>query len=93
MFGKPATEQDTEAVFTYGSEAPSGMAAVAGIVVGNMKTRVQRDLLEFKEQLTVLLVGLLFVLLSADVRLSDVTALGWAGVATVDCDRRRGGCP
>jgi NhaP-type Na+/H+ or K+/H+ antiporter len=57
--------------------------AVAGIVVGNMKTRVQRDLLEFKEQLTVLLVGLLFVLLSADVRLSDVTALGWAGVATV----------
>lgn len=57
--------------------------AIAGLVVGNMRTRVQRELLEFKEQLTILLVGLLFVLLSADVRLSDVLALGWPGLATV----------
>jgi NhaP-type Na+/H+ or K+/H+ antiporter len=56
---------------------------VAGLVVGNMRTRVQRDLLEFKEQLTVMLVGMLFVMLAAGVRLADVRSLGWPGVATV----------
>jgi len=57
--------------------------ALAGLVVGNMSTRGARELAEFKEQLTILLVGFLFVLLSAAVRLEDVFALGWAGVATV----------
>jgi len=57
--------------------------AIAGIVVGNMGIALHRDLLEFKEQLTTLLIGLLFVLLAADVRLADVLALGWPGVATV----------
>jgi NhaP-type Na+/H+ or K+/H+ antiporter len=63
----------------------SGIAAVmvAGIVVGNLRSPAQRDLLEFKEQLTVLLIGLLFVLLAADVRLAEVRALGWPGLATV----------
>lgn len=56
---------------------------VAGLVVGNMEIRVQRHLLEFKEQLTVMFIGMLFVLLAADVRLSDVRALGWPGVLTV----------
>ena len=65
--------------------AESGiMAAVtAGAVVGNARARVERDLKEFKEQLTTLLIGLLFVLLAADVRVADVAALGWAGVAVV----------
>lgn len=58
-------------------------AAVAGLVVGNMKTRLDRELREFKEQLTIMLVGLLFVLLAADVRLADVYSLGWAGVSTI----------
>lgn len=58
-------------------------AAVAGLVVGNFGTGISRDLREFKEELTVLLVGLLFVLLAADVRLEEVTALGWPGVAVV----------
>ncbi len=57
--------------------------AVAGMVVGNMNTRVDRDLREFKDQLTVLLVGLLFVLLAADVRLADIRALGLAGFGVV----------
>lgn len=56
---------------------------VAGFVVGNMETRVQKELMEFKEQLTVLLIGLLFVLLSADVRVASVAELGWPGVLTV----------
>jgi len=65
--------------------AESGIlaATVAGVVVGGMRTRLQRELREFKEQLTVLLVGLLFILLAADVRLAEVTGLGWRGVLTV----------
>jgi hypothetical protein len=53
------------------------------MVVGNMRTRVLPHLLEFKEQLTVLMIGLLFVLLAADVRLVEVQALGWPAVWTV----------
>lgn len=58
-------------------------AAVAGLVVGNVGPPVSRELREFKEQMTVLLVGLLFVLLAADVRLSSVTSLGWGALAVV----------
>lgn len=56
---------------------------VAGIVVGNSSPRALAELREFKEQLTVLLLGMLFVLLAADVRVAQVRSLGWAGVATV----------
>jgi NhaP-type Na+/H+ or K+/H+ antiporter len=63
----------------------SGIAAVivAGMVVGNTRFGVWRELQAFKEQLTVMLIGLLFVLLAADVRLSQVRALGWLGLVTV----------
>lgn len=63
----------------------SGILAViiAGIVVGNSPVRALADLREFKEQLTILLLGLLFVLLAADVRLAEVRSLGWAGLGTV----------
>jgi NhaP-type Na+/H+ or K+/H+ antiporter len=63
----------------------SGIAAVtmAGIVIGNFSTRALRDLVEFKEELTVLLIGMLFVLLAADVRLTQVMALGWPGLGVV----------
>jgi NhaP-type Na+/H+ or K+/H+ antiporter len=63
----------------------SGIVTVvmAGLVVGNSRAPAVADLREFKEQLTVMLVGLLFVLLAADVRLAQVRALGWAGLATV----------
>ena len=65
--------------------AVSGIAAVvvAGVVVGNLRSRFDRDLREFKDQLTVLLIGMLFVLLAADVRLEEVRALGWRGAAVV----------
>ena len=58
-------------------------ATVAGMVVGNRGTRVRRDLMEFKEQLTVLFIGLLFVLLAADVRVAQVLELGLPGLLTV----------
>jgi NhaP-type Na+/H+ or K+/H+ antiporter len=57
--------------------------AIAGVVVGNVRTRVDRDLREFKDQLSLLMIGLLFVLLAADVRFAEVRALGWAGLALV----------
>lgn len=55
----------------------------AGLVVGNARTPVERELKEFKEQLTVLLIGMLFILLAADVRIADVGVLGWRGVLVV----------
>jgi len=60
----------------------SGIAAVtiAGLVVGNSTSHVDRELREFKEQLTVLFIGMLFVLLVADVRIADIVALGWRGL-------------
>jgi Trk K+ transport system NAD-binding subunit len=53
------------------------------MVVGNARTRVQRELKEFKEQLTVLLIGMLFVILAADVRLAEISALGRRGLIVV----------
>lgn len=63
----------------------SGIAAVtaAGLVVGNIRSQMLSDLMEFKEQLTVMLIGLLFVLLSADVRFAQIEALGVPGLLTV----------
>ena len=63
----------------------SGILAVivAGIVVGSSPVQALGELREFKEQLTILLLGLLFVLLAADVRLAQVRFLGWAGLGTV----------
>jgi len=75
-------------VLYFGANAiqlESGIVAVtvAGLVVGNSKTVVQRELREFKEQLTVMLIGMLFILLAADVRLVDIQSLGMGGILTV----------
>jgi NhaP-type Na+/H+ or K+/H+ antiporter len=64
-------------------ETGIGAAVAAGLVVGNAPRRVVGELREFKEQLSTLFIGLLFVLLAADVRLYEVRALGWAGAALV----------
>ncbi|MGF1464819.1 MAG: cation:proton antiporter [Sandaracinaceae bacterium] len=63
----------------------SGIAAViaAGLVVGSTRTHEPEALAEFKEELTVMLIGLLFVLLTAQVRFAEVLDLGWAGLAVV----------
>lgn len=63
----------------------SGIAAVtaAGVVAGNRYREEQRDLRHFKEQLTLMLIGMLFVLLAADVRIARVQGLGWGGVLVV----------
>ena len=56
---------------------------IAGIVVGNGKLAARQAMLEFKEQLTMLLIGLLFILLTANIRISDVIGLGWKGLVSV----------
>ena len=64
-------------------ESGIGTVTVAGVVMGNVRSRVSKDLLEFKEQLTILFIGLLFVLLAADVRIADVQGLGVRGIFAV----------
>lgn len=63
----------------------SGLAAVtmAGVIMGNFSTHIKHDLIEFKEELTIMLIGMLFVLLAADVRLIQVINLGIPGLITV----------
>jgi hypothetical protein len=58
-------------------------AVIAGMAVGNMRLHRMSELVEFKEQLTILLIGTLFILLAADVRIADVRALGWRALAIV----------
>lgn len=58
-------------------------AVAAGLVVGNARAHVVAELRELQEQLSVMLIGLLFVLLAADVRVLEVLDLGWAGVGLV----------
>jgi NhaP-type Na+/H+ or K+/H+ antiporter len=72
--------QSCELVLPY-----SGILAVtiAGVTVGNLRILVERDLREFKDQLSVMLIGLLFVMLAADVRFEQVRALGIEGLAVV----------
>jgi hypothetical protein len=56
---------------------------IAGVVVGNGRLPTRHKMLEFKEQLTLLLIGLLFVVLTASIRLQDIVNLGWRGVFAV----------
>ncbi len=64
-------------------ESGIGAVTVAGIVVGNVKSRVLHELVEFKEQLTSMFIAMLFVLLAADVKFADVQLLGVSGLIVV----------
>ena len=65
--------------------SPSGLLAVtvAGLLGGNLKSPVDEDLREFKDQMTVLLIGTIFILLAADVGLDELRALGWQGAGVL----------
>ncbi|MGE0547943.1 MAG: cation:proton antiporter [Kofleriaceae bacterium] len=58
-------------------------AIVAGLVVGNTRSHVKRKVADFSEELVALFVATLFVLLAADVRISNVTATGTSGVVLI----------
>ena len=63
----------------------SGLMAtvVAGIVLGASELPEERLLRRFKGQLTVLGVSVLFILLSADLSIASIFALGWGSLLTV----------
>ncbi|MGV6845800.1 MAG: cation:proton antiporter [Lutibacter sp.] len=55
----------------------SGLLAVVimGMVLGNMKVKELKDILYFKESLSILLISILFILLAANINLSDLQLL------------------
>lgn len=60
------------------------MCAVAmGMVLCNASLPTERLLRRFKNQLSVLSISVLFILLSADLSLASLWALGWGGLFTV----------
>jgi len=63
----------------------SGLMATvaAGIVLRAFSLPEERQLKRFKGQLSIMAVSVLFILLSADLSLPGVLALGWGGVLTV----------
>ncbi|MFN5857611.1 MAG: cation:proton antiporter [Pseudanabaenaceae cyanobacterium] len=65
------------------SESGIMTVVVAGIVVRAAALPDQRAILKFKSQLTALMVSVLFILLSANLSIPSIFALGWDGVATV----------
>jgi NhaP-type Na+/H+ or K+/H+ antiporter len=60
----------------------SGLLTVTlmGILLANQKWVSIKHIIEFKENLRVLLIGALFIILAARIRLADVIALGWQGL-------------
>lgn len=56
---------------------------IAGIVLGNLNVPNLGNIKGFKEKLTVLLVSVLFIMLAANLRLSDLSSLGFRGVLVV----------
>ncbi|MEO0410119.1 MAG: cation:proton antiporter, partial [Cyanobacteria bacterium P01_A01_bin.135] len=68
---------------TVRSESGLMTTVIAGIVLRASSLPEERLLRRFKGQLTVLAVSVLFILLSADLSIASVFALGWGALATV----------
>ncbi|MEX0708392.1 MAG: sodium:proton antiporter [Woeseia sp.] len=56
---------------------------IMGIVVGNMNLPGIGDMKRFKEYITIMLVSVVFVSLTADLDISSLVDIGWRGVALV----------
>ncbi len=65
------------------SEAGLMATVVAGIVLRASALPEERMLRRFKGQLTILATSVLFILLSADLSIAGILALGWGGLFTV----------
>ncbi len=69
---------------SFAHESGVVAAVVAGMTVGSLGPGKQEDLIEFKEELSILFIGLLFVLLAANVRISEIIGLaGRAGMVAL----------
>lgn len=70
------------------SEALAGESGLAAVVLAGMAVRretipQQSQLRRFKGELSVLFISILFILLSAYLRLDTIEAVGWSGALTV----------
>lgn len=63
----------------------AGLLAVTimGIVIANMNLPGFGDMRRFKEYITIMLVSIVFVLLTADLDISSLTSIGWRGGALI----------
>lgn len=68
---------------TIRSESGLMTTVMAGIVFANSSVPEERQLRNFKGQLTMLSVSVLFILLAADLSIDSVLALGWGSLFTV----------
>ena len=66
-------------------QAEAGLLAVTimGIVVANMDLPGIGDMRRFKEYITIMLVSVVFVLLTADLNIGSLTSIGWRGAALI----------
>ena len=75
------------AVFTVSNvvQSESGLLTVTvlGVILANQKWVEIHHLIEFKENLRVLLISSLFVILAARLKVDDVLALGWSSIGFV----------
>jgi NhaP-type Na+/H+ or K+/H+ antiporter len=70
------------------SERIAGESGLAAVVIAGMAVRresipEQHQLRRFKSELSILFISMLFILLSAHLRLSTIAAVGWSGVLVV----------
>lgn len=65
------------------SESGLMTAVAAGMVLRNAELPEERRILRFKNQLSILAISVLFILLSADLSIPSLLALGWGGLLTV----------
>ena len=65
------------------NEAGLLTVTIMGIVVGNMNLPGIGDMKRFKEYITIMLVSVVFVALTADLDLGSLGEIGWRGVAIV----------
>ena len=64
----------------FQSESGLVTVTVLGIALANQKIVPVRHVVEFKENLRVLLISCLFIVLAARIRPDDIASIGWGGV-------------
>ena len=83
----PATLAVVVGVFVASNliQEESGLLAttVMGVILANQKSVIVKHIIEFKENLRVLLLSSLFIVLAARVELSGLAAVGWRGLGFV----------
>jgi NhaP-type Na+/H+ or K+/H+ antiporter len=81
----PVTFAAVVAAFTAANHVQheSGLLAVTlmGVILANQRGLTVRHIIQFKEDLSILLISALFILLAARVKLEDFSSLGWWSLA------------